>query len=614
MSQPQYTNTLPLETMLMEYELVSVLGVGGFGITYHARDSMLQKDVAIKEFFPGADVARVDGGTVTLTNTQRTQEYQAGLDSFLQEARTLAGFSHPNIVRVNRYFKANGTGYMVMDYEEGETLNTYFRKNPLPAEETIKALLAKLIDGIGKVHKAGFLHRDIKPDNVFVRADGSPVLIDFGSARQAMGGTQRTLTALVTPGYAPFEQYTSHAEQGPWSDIYALGGILFFAVTGENPPDALTRMKSDRIPELLERAQKRYSESFLDAIKWALQIDEKVRPQSVSEWREKILWDMPAPVTTKPLGAVDRSTMPTTESPASPNSTGMSPDAAGATLPLTSPIPPSASTEKIAGSGLDTQDISSFLERRDDAERALKAKFQHLLTVMFTDLKGSTAIAESSGDIAVRSMLKRYHDLCLISVKRHDGTLVKTIGDGSLSHFEDAASACRAAIEIQKGMEEINLSKAYKSILLARIGMHTGECILEKNDVFGDVVNTASRFESSANPGEIFISEETFNALSDKREFYSRFDREVTLKGKSMPFKGYIVFWDPQEIEHDLQRSTHVAPVKAPTSAWKLALFIAVPALLLFLTAIWITRGEKFAGESKRSIDHEIPLTQPSGK
>ena len=594
----------------MEYELVSVLGVGGFGITYHARDSMLQKDVAIKEYFPSADVARLDGGAVTLTNTQRTEEYQAGLDSFLQEARTLAGFSHPNIVRVNRYFKANGTGYMVMEYEEGETLNTYLQKNPLPSEQTIKALLVKLIDGIGKVHRAGFLHRDIKPDNVFIRADGSPVLIDFGSARQAMGGAKRTLTALVTPGYAPFEQYTTQTEQGPWSDIYALGGILFFAVTGDNPPDALTRMKADRVPELLERAVSRYSESLLDGISWALQIDEKKRPQTVNAWREKILWDLPAPETTAPHGAVDTPTMQETGAPDFSLSEGASPTATAAT----SPIAPSASTVKVAGAGPDTQDISSFLDRRDEAERVLKAKFQRVLTVMFTDLKGSTAIAESSGDIAVRSMLKRYHDLCLISVKRHDGTLVKTIGDGSLSHFEDAASACRAAVEIQKGMEEINLSKIYKTLLLARIGLHTGECILEKNDVFGDVVNTAARFESAANPGEIFISEETFNKLPDKTEFYSRYDREVSLKGKSMPFKGYIVFWDPKEIERDLTRSTHVGPVKKPTSAWKLTLFIIIPAVLLLLTSVWITRGEKFAGESKRSIDHEIPVAPPPSK
>jgi adenylate cyclase len=204
-------------------------------------------------------------------------------------------------------------------------------------------------------------------------------------------------------------------------------------------------------------------------------------------------------------------------------------------------------------------------------------------------------------------MLKRYHDLCLIAVNRHRGTLVKTIGDGSLSHFSDAAAACRAAADIQRGMEEINLSRQYSSLLLARIGIHTGECIIEKNDIFGDVVNTASRFESAANPGEILISEETYNAIGDKSEFYSRFDREVSLKGKSMPFKAYIVFWDPREIERDrAPRAAAPELAKAPTPAWKLALFVAVPILIVALVAIWITGGDKFVGESRRTIQHSI--------
>ena len=226
---------------------------------------------------------------------------------------------------------------------------------------------------------------------------------------------------------------------------------------------------------------------------------------------------------------------------------------------------------------------------------------------MFTDLKGSTAIAESSGDIAVRSMLKRYHDLCLIAVNRHGGTLVKTIGDGSLSHFEDATSACRAAADIQRGMEEINLSKVYKTMLLARIGMHTGECILEKHDVFGDVVNTASRFESAANPGEILVSEDTYNAILDKSEFYARFDREVTLKGKSMSFKSYIIFWDPKEVERDRNRPKDAPAAKGSTPAWKIALYVVVPLLVILGTALWITGGEKFSGETRRSIDHSMP-------
>lgn len=607
MAHTTYTNTLPLESMLMEYQLVSVLGVGGFGITYLARDTHLEKDVAIKEYFPAADVARTDGATVTLTNTQRTDEFQAGLDRFLKEARTLAGFSHPNIVRVNRYFKAHGTGYMVMDYEEGQSLKEWLNVHPFPAEEVIKGFLAPLLDGIAKVHATGFLHRDIKPDNIYVRADGTPVLLDFGSARHAIGGTERTLTTLVTPGYAPFEQYTSKAEQGPWSDIYALGGVLFFAVTGENPPDALSRMKSDTVSDVLARAHGRYGDAFLDAIAWALAIDEKNRPQTVAEWRRRILGDVaeaaapapdllldafgggagPGPATAPPAGAA-------TAPPTTP------------TAPATAPVTARDPARSTATSSPDTQDISNLLDRREALDRAVKEKFQRVLSVMFTDLKGSTAIAEASGDIAVRAMLKKYHDLCLIAVRRHGGTLVKTIGDGSLSHFEDPAAACRAACDIQRGMEEINLSRAYKTLLLARIGIHTGECILEKNDIFGDVVNTASRFESSANPGEVFISEDTYNALPDKAEFYARFDREVTLKGKSMPFKGYIVFWDPKEIELDRNRPKEAPAAKPPTPAWKISLYVAVPLLLVLLAAFWITGGDKLAGDSKRTIEHSL--------
>jgi class 3 adenylate cyclase len=492
---------------------------------------------------------------------------------------------------------------MVMDYEEGESLKTFLDKHPFPPEETIKGMLALLLDGLAKVHDTGFLHRDIKPDNIFIRADGKPVLIDFGSARHAIG-SERTLTTLITPGYAPFEQYTSKSEQGPWSDIYALGGVLFFAVTGENPPDALTRMKTDTVADSLARAHERYSGEFLDAIAWALQPDEKKRPQSIGEWRRKILGDVADEPLPLPDFVVDEFGVETPAAATAAPATVKAPTTAPPTAPVTSRQ--SAISATPATGSLDTQDISKFLAKREELDRAVKAKFQRVLTVMFTDLKGSTAIAEASGDIAVRAMLKRYHDLCLIAVNRHGGTLVKTIGDGSLSHFEDAAAACRAASDIQRGMEEINLAKTYKTVLLARIGIHTGECILEKNDIFGDVVNTASRFESSANPGEILISEDTYNALSDKTEFYARFDREVTLKGKSMPFNAFIVFWDPKEVERDRNRPVDKAPVKPATPAWKLALYVSIPVLVVLVAAIWITGGGKFAGESRRTIEHSI--------
>jgi class 3 adenylate cyclase len=593
----QYPNALPIGSTLMEYRLDNVLGVGGFGITYLAHDTLLQKDVAIKEYFPGASVSRGKDQSVTLTGPDMSEEYETGLDRFLKEARTLAGFSHPNIVRVNRYFKANGTAYMVMDYVEGESLKAYLKSHPLPQIDSLRALLGPLLDGMEKVHAAGFLHRDIKPDNIFVREGGDPVLIDFGSARASAGQT-RTLTTLVTPGYAPFEQYASGSPQGPWTDIYAMGGVMFFAVTGRNPPDAIARMKGDPLEGLLAPAKIHYDEQFLGAISWAMAVDEKRRPQSVAEWRERILGPQialaPADTTTRRTAPIDA-----TQKADSGVAQQVAFDAA-----FEAPAPLVKNEAALTGSP-DTQGIGKLLEQREQLEKAMRDKFQRVLTVMFTDLKGSTAIAEASGDIVVRGMLKIYHDLCTESVKAQGGTLVKTIGDGSLSHFTDALAACRAAVTIQRGMEQINLSKKFKTLLLARIGLHTGECILEKNDIFGDVVNTAARFESAANPGEILVSEDTYNALSDKSEFYSRFDREVSLKGKSNPFKAYIVFWDPKEIEID--RARPAGSARPSTPIWKIAAFVAVPLLVIGVAAWYITAGGKIGSETTRSINYSVP-------
>jgi len=291
-----YRNALPPGTMLFEYRVESALGAGAFGMTYLARDTHLEKQVAIKEYLPTELAVRALDGSVVPITTDHGYDYQWGLDRFILEARTLARFSHPNIVRVNRYFEANGTGYMVMDYEQGASLAQMLRDGPPPDEGRLRALLMPLLDGLEAVHDAGFLHRDIKPANVFVRGDGVPVLLDFGAARQAVGGATKSLTAVLTPGYAPLEQYSSDGHQGPWSDIYALAGVLYRALVGENPPDAVSRMRQDVVPEKLAGARRRAGETLLKSVRWALELDEQRRPQSVREWRLAIQGEAQAAV------------------------------------------------------------------------------------------------------------------------------------------------------------------------------------------------------------------------------------------------------------------------------------------------------------------------------
>ena len=293
-----------------DYRIDRVLGAGGFGITYRARDTNLDKDVAIKEYLPGELAMRAPDGNVVAQATSHEGGYKWGLDRFLLEARTLAKFSHPNIVRVLRYFEANATAYVVMDYEQGDPLKTLLQLDPQPAEAKLKAWLGPLLEGLAAVHATGFLHRDIKPDNIFIRADGKPVLIDFGAARQALGGETKSLTAILTPGYAPLEQYSGEGKQGPWTDLYAMAGVLYRAVTDKNPPDAVSRIRGDELATGvgagIAGVRGKYSEPFLRAIEWALKLDEKLRPQNVAQWKEAILAERRTAATVPVPGTPER--------------------------------------------------------------------------------------------------------------------------------------------------------------------------------------------------------------------------------------------------------------------------------------------------------------------
>ncbi|PKM36176.1 MAG: hypothetical protein CVV06_12455 [Gammaproteobacteria bacterium HGW-Gammaproteobacteria-10] len=288
-----YKNALPLGFQLHEYRIDAVLGAGGFGITYLAQDLHLNKPVVIKEYLPTDLAVREASVTVAPKSTRDQDAYQWGLERFMAEAQTLAQFKHPNIVQVFRYFTAHGTAYIVMDYEQGESLSAYLDRlqRPLNEAETLSIFLP-VLDGVRAVHQAEFLHRDIKPDNIFLRTNSTPILIDFGAARMALGERSRSLSVVVSAGFAPFEQYSSQGRQGPWTDIYALGATLYRAITGNAPPEAtersmaLTEDEPDPYQPLSGRLEDQgYSPSFLAAIDRALEFRGKNRPQTVREFQ-----------------------------------------------------------------------------------------------------------------------------------------------------------------------------------------------------------------------------------------------------------------------------------------------------------------------------------------
>ncbi len=279
-------HALPKGYEIEGYRIEKVLGAGGFGVTYLAHEIAINRRVAIKEYLPSGIAARGrDDVSVHPLSAADRENFQWGLDRFRKEAQTLVTFRHNNIVTVYRYFEANGTAFLVMAYEDGESLAKILERAGTLTEEEINDLLGPLLDGLEHVHSVGFLHRDIKPGNIYIRRDGSPVLLDFGAARQALGGRSQSLTSIVSAGYAPFEQYTTRGNQGAWTDIYALGGVLYRATTGERPPDSPDRIRDDPYVPAVQAAAGKYSETLLAAIDASLAVDEAHRPQSVAEWR-----------------------------------------------------------------------------------------------------------------------------------------------------------------------------------------------------------------------------------------------------------------------------------------------------------------------------------------
>ncbi len=289
-------SALPVGTRLGEFELLRVLGIGGFGIVYLALDHALEREVAVKEYMPASLAGRTETMHVSLRSQSDAETFELGRKSFVNEARLLARFDHPSLLKVHRFWEDNGTAYMAMPVYRGRTLKEVRQSLAQPPDEAwLRALLDPLLGAIEKLHHEGVYHRDIAPDNIVIEPDGRPVLLDFGAARRVIGDKSQTLTAILKPAYAPIEQYAEagSVKQGPWTDFYALGATLHFMLLGRPPSPATARAVHDDQLPLAGQALPGCSADFLEVIDWMLSPRPADRPQSVAALRNALAGSAP---------------------------------------------------------------------------------------------------------------------------------------------------------------------------------------------------------------------------------------------------------------------------------------------------------------------------------
>jgi len=478
-------------TRIDDYEIRQWLGGGGFGITYLARDLQLDLPVAIKEFFPSDCAHRSPCGEV-MPRGSGHQTFAAGLERFVDEARALANFRHPNIVRVLRHLRSHGTACIVMEYERGDPLTRWLARQQPLSEASLLALVLPLLDGLAAVHSAGFLHRDIKPDNIYMRADGQPVLLDFGAARRVTAGAGAT--SIVSPGFAPFEQYHSQGDQGPWSDLYALGGVMYWMVTGHKPVEAAARIQGDKQPLPSQLAEPgRFGANLLQAVAWAMQPQAQNRPQSVEAFREALLaasrvvpslaprrgahYGTPDPVlSAAAVGLPSTLAGPYLSSPAPSPSHSL-----GACQPLAVLGPPRPTKlESLAGRNL-------------------------LACVAFIDLVAWSAQPVDE-QVGIKAQLNEFLVRVLQALPR-EHYLAMCTGDGAALCFLGDPDEALNAMLLLRDLIHQQLGAG----LPLRIGMHLGpvRVVTDLNDrvnVLGDGMNVAQRVMSFAQPRELLVS------------------------------------------------------------------------------------------------------------
>ncbi len=337
---------MPVGTRLAEFEITGVIGEGGFGIVYSAHDSSLERIVAIKEYLPSAFAQRGGDGSVQVKSEDHRKTFTAGLSSFINEARMLAKFSHPGLVEVFRFWEANGTAYMAMRYYRGVTLREMLRTSPqLVTEQWLCETLDPILLALKELHNEKCFHRDIAPDNILVLPNGRSVLMDFGAARRIISGMTQALTTVLKPGYAPIEQYYDDGsmQQGAWTDVYAVGGLLYHLMTGKVPVQAISRMISDPLKPVAEIATGDFSPRLCSVVMKCMAVMPENRYQSVDELRAALGW-----VTTPVISTVIHKPLVAEPPPEYPATVVMSASAAeravlaAAVAPVASVSPPAS--------------------------------------------------------------------------------------------------------------------------------------------------------------------------------------------------------------------------------------------------------------------------------
>lgn len=291
----QANHALPPGYQLDDYRIDRQLSLGGFSIVYLATDSS-GTAVAIKEYLPNSLALRGEGGIKPIITADHIPAFRYGMKCFFEEGRALAKLSHPNVVRVLNFFRANDTVYMVMEYEQGRTLQEFIQKNRAGVTENfIRNVFTKLLNGLREVHSHKLLHLDLKPSNIYMRNDYTPVLIDFGAARQTLALDTPMLKPMYTPGFASPEHYNQRDQLGPWSDIYSVGAAMYACLSGSAPQAADARLEKDQLVPAMVRWEGQFSDQLLETIDWCLCLNHLYRPQSVFALQKALTEKVVAP-------------------------------------------------------------------------------------------------------------------------------------------------------------------------------------------------------------------------------------------------------------------------------------------------------------------------------